>query len=129
MQISLGLRWGNALMQDAVKKHKRGYTHVGGTMNKHTPTFECLHHSTERSKILWGGSFEIDWDMDKRHAKAGNNTSLVRKRIVRGREGEIDYRIKTSVANSSKLTLGGLASSAKSVADDAKTVNLRQRGR
>src|SRR5882724_1877352 len=98
---------GDALAQYSIKKHECRDAHVGSAMNKHRPRIECLHHSTERSEILGGGSFEIHRDMDIRHPKAGDDTSLVRQSVVRCWEGEIDDRYKPGLANHPKLLLCG----------------------
>jgi len=111
-------------MQYTVKKQKSRNPHVGGAMDEDTSATEGVHDSTEGLEILRGGSVEIHWDMDIRHAEASNNASLIRKRVRRGGKREIDDRIKTSLANRSKLTVSGLASSAKLVAYGTKAVNV-----
>src|SRR6266404_1541948 len=90
VQISLRLKTRNVLMQDPVKKDECRNTLVGGTMNKHPPAFESVHHPAKRPEISCGGRFEVHRDMDIRHAKAGNNTPLMRKRVVRRRKREIN---------------------------------------
>src|SRR4051812_16748248 len=95
-------------------------------MDKHGTIGERLHHSTESSKILRGGSFEIHGDMDIRHAKTSNNAPLVWQCVVRCREGEIDDRLEAGLANHRKLLRCGLTSSPEPVPNSTETVNLRQ---
>ena len=126
VEVVFRLGEGDAPAQYSIKKHKCRDALVGGAMNKHRPLIECLHHSTERSEILCSRSFEIHRDVDIRHAKASNDTPLVRKGVVRGWEGEIDDGSKPGLANDPKLFLCGLAGSAEFVTNGAETVNLRQ---
>src|ERR1041384_1041227 len=98
-------------------------------MNKQTPAVESLHHSAKSAEICSSGRFEIHRDVHIRHAQARDDASLVCKRIVRGRQRQIDDHIKTSLANCSKLLFGGLTCSAKLLTDGAEVVNLKQRGR
>ncbi len=128
VQITLSLRHGDALTQHSIEKYKCRNTHVGGAMDKHGPIRERLHHSTESSEILCVRSFEIYGDMDVEHAETSNNAPLVWQSVIRCREGEIDDHRKAGLANHRKLSLCGLASSAKPVTNGAETVNLRQRG-
>ena len=128
-QISLCLNTRNVLMQDSVKKHECRNTLVGGTMNQHSPAFESVHHPAKRLEILCGGRFEIHRDMNIRHAKAGNNAPLMRKRVVRCRKREIDDRLKTGLADQPKLTFGRLTSGAESLTDRAEAINLGERCR
>ena len=117
MQIAFRLRDRNALTQHSIKKYEYRDAHVCRTMNKHRPLIESLHYPAEHTKIPCRGSFEIHRDVHVRHPQARDDASLVRKGVVRCRQGQIDDRLKPGLANPSKLFLCRLPGSAEPAAN------------
>ena len=100
----------------------------GSTMDKDTSAIKNLHHLAKSMEIPRERSIEIHRNMDVRHAEASDYAPFIGKSVVRRWKCEVDDRLKTSIVNRAKLTLGGLAGSAKFVTDGTETVNLRQHG-
>src|SRR5215469_14241341 len=82
VQITLRFRCGNALVQYAMQKDERGHSHIGHTMNEHTPILESIHHPAERLEILEGGCFEIHRNVHVGHTQARDDAPLVCQRVV-----------------------------------------------
>jgi len=124
MQVALGVRDGDILMQYAVEKNESRNAHICRTVDEYRPLSYRNHYMAEEPEITGFGLLKIHGDVKVGHAKSGHDAAFVRQRVVRCWQCKIDDRFETGFSDRAKLRLGGLTGRAEPVADGTESAYL-----